>query len=122
MTDAVFNATDASSPVRTTCDWWRHFLFNGFAATDAPNRSFPISCPLSKSNLTQHSMKKTHFASFHTTLLIVSLAMFTVAGCEPGSDNTNVAADADQEAIDDYNRLIQEEADRVKNSAEQKNI
>ncbi len=54
-------------------------------------------------------------------LLLAFLMLLSTAGCSSESTR-NISTDASQEQIDNYNRLIEEEAAKVSGNPDNKNI
>jgi len=59
--------------------------------------------------------------AMNTKLVVIFLALAAIGGCSSDAAR-NVAGDASQSEIDQYNQLIQEEAERVKAAPEEKVI
>ncbi len=66
-------------------------------------------------------MQIARLSSMNIKLVFAFLMLFTTVGCSSESTKS-VATDASQEAIDNYNRLIEEEAAKVGKTADNKNI
>lgn len=66
-------------------------------------------------------MKITQSLSSVLPICLLLAAMFSAVGCS-SSPTTDVAGNASQDEIDEYNRLIKEEAERVNQSVEKKDI